>query len=564
MTVLKSIGVIGIILLFCVVIFNSNRYVSLLKSADKVESFDLANLTEFANYQNSTLSPAEILNEMEAKGWLKKNYSERFVSLEGQPNGLGTIDSPIDLVTALTGGKGKSTIKAGDIVWLRGGRYVGSFTVKIAGKPDAPIHFRQYPGERAVLDKSEAIRETATLNVRSPYVWFWDFEITNTFSNRQRLDNTGKLNPWRGSGINVWAANTKYINLIIHDNGHGFGLWNEEGGTEIYGCLIFNNGNNKKEHGIYAHNKIGTQTIANNLIFNNAGYGLHVYANSTKSSTNGFDIENNAVFNNGSLMLEDQVADQILVGSVEGVPSERILIRGNAVYNFPDAPTSKNRGVRLGYRDKENKDVKIQNNLIVSKVPLKILWWQLVETTGNTIVTSGKSVEIETPTGIDFSNYKFASNNYLTRDSKKTVFVLNNTKTDLNEWQSKLKYDAIENFDKNELNSKLSFQIFLNANKYDNSLANLVIYNAEKTSDVSVELKSFFKDGESFEIRDAQNYFDKPVLSGVYNGKPIQLKMNADKITLPIGKTEQIPMHTGSDFAVFVIRKISSRSNRQK
>ena len=63
---------------------------------------------------------------------------------------------------------------------------------------------------------------------------------------------------------------------------------------------------------------------------NGAGYGFHIYANSPKSSLSGFQIEGNAIFSNGALTLDDQVADQVLVGGVSGVPAERITLRQNS------------------------------------------------------------------------------------------------------------------------------------------------------------------------------------------------------------------------------------------
>lgn len=551
MTLLRPYIITSVFLIMSTVIFNMSCYGCKQSATDKTDSVYTANQRKNVKYQKTGLSASQIISEMQANGWLKKDFSQHFVAPQGKASAEGTIDSPIDLQTALKGGN-NSKIKAGDLVWLRGGTYQGSFTVTVKGKANAPIHFRQYLGERAVLDKSAASRQQAALNVRSPYVWFWDFEITNSFPNRRRLNPEGKVKPWRGSGINVWAANTKYINLIIHDNGHGFGLWNEEGGTEIYGCLIFNNGNNKKEHGIYGHNKTGTQTIAKNLIFNNAGYGLHIYANSMKSSSNGFDIKNNTVFNNGSLMFEDQVADQILVGSVRGVSSERILLDGNIVYNFPDAPTSKNRGIRLGYRDQENKDVKVLNNFIVSKVPLKILWWKSVQARGNTIITSGKSVEIKTPAKADISSYQFAANVYLNTKTNNPVFIFNENKINFDEWQRKMKFDSASS---NALQVNLNPRIFINLNKYDNSRADVTIYNHNKSKNVSLDLNNFLTRGETFEIRNAQDYFGQPVLSGTYNGLPLQISLKSKNVTAPIGKTEMTPPHTEEDFAVFVVKK---------
>ncbi len=498
------------------------------------------------------ISAKEILSDMKSMGLLKDGFTQWFVAPQGNSAGRGTSESPWDLATALAGGSGKTEIKPGDIVWLLGGKYNGTFTVTVKGREGAAVHFRQFPNERAVIEKTDASRETAALAVRSPHVWFWDFEVTNSFPNREPLDSSGELNPWRGSGINVWAANTKYINLIIYDNGHGFGLWNEDGGTEIYGCLIYNNGNNKKEHGVYAHNKNGTQQFADNLIFNNAGYGLHVYANSVKSSISGFAIEGNTIFNNGALTGEEQVADQVLVGGVAGVSAGRIELRENFIYNFPDAPTSKNRGIRLGYENLSNDDVKILDNYIISRVPLKILWWKSIEARGNTILSTGKRIEIETPANVNLAEYQLDSNTYPISEKNPPVFLLDKRKIDFVEWRQINKFDISGSFS-DELIKK--GRVFIRLNKYEKRRANVIVFNQSRSSNIPVDLKDFLEKGDQYEVYDAQNYFGQPILKGAFDGKQINLPMISKDLTMPIGNTQKQPIHTNADFGAFIIFK---------
>ena len=67
------------------------------------------------------------------------------------------------------------------------------------------------------------------------------------------------------------------INLVIHDNGGGIGLWRPSGNAVVYGCLIFNNGwlgfDHAWGHGIYTQNESGMKVIENNMVFNNFGSG---------------------------------------------------------------------------------------------------------------------------------------------------------------------------------------------------------------------------------------------------------------------------------------------------
>src|SRR5262249_33513384 len=77
-----------------------------------------------------------------------------YAAPDGRPTGQGTLQAPWDLTTALAGGPTKTEVKPGDTIWLRGGTYTGRFNSTLTGTAGAPITVRQYPGERAILDKA--------------------------------------------------------------------------------------------------------------------------------------------------------------------------------------------------------------------------------------------------------------------------------------------------------------------------------------------------------------------------------------------------------------------------
>src|SRR5438128_1292946 len=63
-------------------------------------------------------------------------------SPSGSSSGTGSITSPWNLATALAQ---PAAVHPGDTIWLRGGRYVGTFTAHLNGTATAPIKVRQYP-----------------------------------------------------------------------------------------------------------------------------------------------------------------------------------------------------------------------------------------------------------------------------------------------------------------------------------------------------------------------------------------------------------------------------------
>ena len=152
------------------------------------------------------------------------------------------------------------------------------------------------------------------------------------------------------------CPNVKFINMIFHDNGHG--IWDKEDMTEVHGCLFFYNGNNKREHALYIGNSAGTKYITDNIVFDQGGYGILAHSDSASSSQKGLHIEGNVSFNNGALTGDDQKTGNLQVGGVRGVSAERIVLKATTSYNPAANANNKNNGIRLGYEDMANKDLR--------------------------------------------------------------------------------------------------------------------------------------------------------------------------------------------------------------
>jgi hypothetical protein len=59
--------------------------------------------------------------------------------------------------------------------------------------------------------------------------------------------------------------------------------------------------------------------------------------------------------------------------------------------------------------------------------------------------------------------------------------------------------------------------------------------------------------GDQFEIREVQNYFGTPVLSGTYAGGAISLPMAAVTAPAPLGPIDFPALSTGTEFHAFVV-----------
>ena len=200
------------------------------------------------------------------------------VSPQGAPGGDGSKARPWDLQTAL---HHPEAVKPGDTIWLLGGVYRGAFKSRLKGTPDAPITVRLAPGERATIEcRSDDPKQRADFVVEGSDARYWGFEVMG--SNPDRWSDAKGSHPPEANrgGVTCHGSHNAFVNLVVHDGSCGFGWWSSAEGGEIYGCLIYNNGWDAPDrghgHAIYAQNSRGTKRIADNILFNQFSYGVHV------------------------------------------------------------------------------------------------------------------------------------------------------------------------------------------------------------------------------------------------------------------------------------------------
>jgi hypothetical protein len=486
---------------------------------------------------------------------LPRARREWYAATDGSAQGNGSQRSPWDLPTALAGGAGLNKIEPGDTLWLRGGRYTGTFTSTLTGRTDAPIIVRAAQDERVVLDRA-GVGESKqpALKVRGASVWFWNLELTNSHPERSRNSPYTKTDePWRGSGADVYAPHVKFINCVFHDNGHG--IWDKQDMTEVHGCLFYYNGNNKREHALYVGNGEGTKFITDNVVFAQAGYGILAHSDSPKSTQRGLHIEGNACFANGAITGDDQTTGNIQVGGVSGVPAARIVVKNNFIYSPPDTPASKSNGLKLGYEDKHNVDLKLLDNYVVARRPLRVWWWQRVECAGNTIITDADACEVLTPEGFEPSSYFWDFNSYTTTSAQGASFISNAKTYSFPRWRERTGLDAHSQYLVPHAGATVAIppRVFVRPNRYETGRAHVVVFNRGAVERVAVDLGGVLAQGQEFEIRDAQNFYGQAVARGVYDGSNVSLPLRLQDVAPPVGRVERAPAHTSPAFAVFVV-----------
>jgi hypothetical protein len=265
----------------------------------------------------------------------------------GTAAGKGTKKVPWDIASALGG---KQPVKPGDTVFLLGGTYrrrpAEQFEVKLAGAEGKPIHVRPAPGERARIDGGLAV------HAPSAHLWIWDLELFVSEPQPKKPVEPGShprsfTRPW--GGLNVHGGSRcKFINLVIHDCRQGVSWWVGSRDSELYGCVIYDNGwpatDRGHGHAVYTQNADGLKTISDCILTGGHSYTMHAYG-SRRASVNNYLVEGNICYRAGPF----------LIGS--GKPSKNIRVRKNYLHGV---------SMRIGYNAPHNEDCEVRDNVIVN------------------------------------------------------------------------------------------------------------------------------------------------------------------------------------------------------
>lgn len=441
-----------------------------------------------------TATPIEVMGE-----W--------YVSSSGNSGNTGAIGSPWDLASAFSGHSG--SIQPGDTVYLRAGTYLNTtgWSITVAGNASQPVKFRNYGTERATLDTgSGSIYPVLTLS--SDYVWVIGLEITNSNTSPDTLDS--------GDGVShSTAAGCKVINCIIHDNtGNGIGGFVTLTSFEGYGNLLYFNGKTPNAgpnyaYGIYTQgntNGTGKDYRANAVWGNWGNYPIHCYTGTAGQLTN------LRFYNNVTLKANSSGASGYnLIGggaTVTGhvwnanysygyvADSECIYDIGGQIYNG-----ATNASVTDNYYGRGVVAMSANNSGTVY--------------TGNT--QFGGKIGFTDSTCSTCGGYSGNTNFATTPGANWGPFVIPNT--------------------------------------YESGRALVVSYNWTSANSVDVDFSSFLNAGDSYEIRDIQNFYGSLIGSGTYAGGTVSISTTgtgvATPTTVPSGRST--PTHTSKEFQSWII-----------
>lgn len=437
-----------------------------------------------------------------------------YASPIGSSGGNGSAARPWDLPTALAGGRGR--VQPGDTIWLRGGTYKGSFRSEVAGKPGAPVVVRQFPGERAIIDGASSTKDT--WNAAGEYTVFWGFELTNSNPLRVSTTATERI---RADIIANYAAHTKYINLIVHDGGVAMYTDAHFPDVEIAGCIFYNNGWQEpvKGHGhaLYIKNYTGPLVARDNVVFNQYGYGIHAYTNANSGKLMNITIEGNVSFNNGTLASRRSLSANILLGG-DGYAAGG-TIRDNMTYYTPSLVAAE-ANVIVGWKTLRNGDVVVERNYFVGGSPvLRFGFWTAARVSNDTLIGFGRGPLIE--------RLDPAASGQIWRDNVELQTPPRTTR------------------------------VAVRPNPYEAGRAHVVVFNWGKQPRVTVDVSAVLAPGDRYEVRNVQDLFGAPVVTGTITGSSITIPMGGVPPPAPIGLASSPAPKTGPEFDTFLVTRVT-------
>lgn len=209
------------------------------------------------------------------------NATNYYISPNGNDSNNGTITSPF-----FTLNKAWSVVKAGDIIYVRGGLYKFNSRQNLtdkSGTESDTIRIWAYPGEKPVFTKSSSFTNpnwpVSLVYVKANYIHIKGIEVTRFTQATSTI--------WYGIALQG-ANHNKLENINSHHNGHGMVIRDESGNNLVLNCDFHHNYDPLTSNDPYGNAdglEVGYQsssmvnTIKNCRIYNNSDDGIDLWDN---------------------------------------------------------------------------------------------------------------------------------------------------------------------------------------------------------------------------------------------------------------------------------------------
>jgi hypothetical protein len=413
-----------------------------------------------------------------------------FVAPNGSSSGDGSFTRPWNIATAFAHPK---TVWPGDTIWLRGGIYRATSHTRDTGAFNSYLSgTKDNPIIVRQYPGERAVLDGVGVGTDPTFVVRGRWTTYWGFE----VVNSNRR-PSLGNGIVARAPGAKFINMIVHDTGMGLSLKTDTSDTELYGSLVFFNGYLERyryTHGVYAGNQTGTKRIVDNIVFQNFSHGIHAYAE-YGGYLNNLHVEGNIAFSNGEPA--GAFARNILVGGWRVVALSPV-VRNNYTYYPLAARAGEN---NLGYASGCTNLTLRANYFVGGANALVINRCTPIAATGN--VFRGITRGVPSSAGVAMT--------------------------------------------------RTGVEVLVRPNMYEPGRAHIAVYNWDQNDVVEVDLSGVLPTGTTYEVRNAQDYFGPPVVTGQYDGSPVRIPMVGLRVAKPFESLPRQLTTTGPRFGAFVL-----------
>lgn len=321
-----------------------------------------------------------------------------------------------------------------------------------------------------------------------------------------------------GAAIEISGKRARVINCEIHNTAASILGSASANDSEIYGNLIYEGGwrstadrqftapiIGKHGHTLYLQNSSGVYKVHRNLLCNQTGDLLHLYATNAVGVLYGFDVDSNIFC----------IGDELVFGGfASAVQNARFT--NNIVWND---------SVYLGFEG-VNEDIVITGNtFILPSQHVRIQRWSLsLEVQNNTFITPHRFIQYRPEAGatVIWDNNTYYAlpgsqvQSFMIKDSEGTISYLT-----FAEWQAATGFDTNSTY----IEGTPPDTVTLIDNQYDNDRALIAIQNWSAVDSVSVDLSSLpLTIGRQYRLRCATQ-LRQAGITFVYDGNPVSVPM---------------------------------------
>jgi hypothetical protein len=211
-----------------------------------------------------------------------------------------------------------------------------------------------------------------------------------------------------------------------------------------------------------------------------------------------------------------------------------------------------------------NGQVNLSGNYLTggASVHLDMRDWLNAAVSGNMFYsTGGRATTLQRPAG---GSYNWSGNSYYDQTAmmncvggnRRATYGYNGQSGQCGGALDFLEWKTLTGFDGGSVYNSTApqGQVVIRPNRYQAGRAHIIVYNWSSSSTVSVNVAGLLQVGDSYEIRNAQNYNGPLVLSGTYSGGSLSVPVTGLTVATPIGY-DFTAAPTGPKFNVFVLIK---------